>query len=435
MPDSTHKNPSTFELIQNNAYESIESTSKFLEDTWNFPDRRLIQVGALADGVLIGGIKAIPDQVINHPKETATTAMGGAAIGAICGAAIALESPILLTAVALGTTVLTGAYVYDLGQKLANDKTLNEAFDKVWKTKKLNADTVVPIEKTLGKETFDLGLASLSGGAAFKGGAAAAKVFLSTSARLLPAEATASISSGKLIFGESSKTVEFESGNTKKQDTCLAMERSREGEFYERYQRANSEILKKNIDSTPLAERLSDLRDKIKIGDLRSAYDLINANLGWLKDRDCSYGSLQDKLAHSFLAVGTTLWSAIHENAPDFAHRALKLTEDMQSKYGNETDWPLQISATMVKDSEITNTWSDKKRVDAIEKLLERGYYGDARDIAISAYHKHLNNNPTLGDKYDALFYEIYKFDKRHSEASYANLIQKLTELKNAVFK
>jgi hypothetical protein len=408
-----------FSYIQN----SLEASSRFVEDTWKHPNQRFLQAAAAVDGIVIGGLKAAPDRIINHPKETLAAAVGGAGIGALCGAAAAIESPLLIAGVAVGMTALTGAYVYDLGQRLATDKNLTRAFDRVWNTRKIEDKALSTIEQTIGKESFEFAVAGAFGGAAYKGSSAAMKLALEQpKLSLQPAEATIQSKSTMPSVGD------------QKQNTFFAMERSRDADFRAHERRASYGSLCRTIEKTPLPERLSDLAALIKNGDLHEAYNVVNANLGWYKERDCRYGSLQDKIANSFLRVGTNLWSAIHEHCSESKTDALEAVNEMQAKYGSETDWPLAVSSGDVHNIEITKNWSDNKRVNAIEKLVQRGYFHDAFLLAEWGWILSRDGGKAhVVNQYDLLSFEIAKFSTNNKKQSHSTLAQRLSELKEAI--
>jgi len=162
-------NPNFLEQSFESCNNSLKASTKFLEDTWKHPEQRLRQVGAVAEGVLVGGAKTVPDRLINHTEETVKQIGAGIAIGALVALA-PVEIPIVAMGLAVAGTAMTGSYVWDLGQRLGTNKELHRALDKVWETgdtKALKNATPV-IESALGKETFDFGITALTAHQGFK---------------------------------------------------------------------------------------------------------------------------------------------------------------------------------------------------------------------------------------------------------------------------
>jgi len=151
---------------------TIDASAKFLQDTWEHPDCRLRQAGVVADGTVVGGLKATADRIANHPEDTArqaaiaTTLMLGVGL-------LPVEVPAVAAGMAIAGTLLTCKYVFDLGQQLGADRQFQSALNNVWN--KHDASTwhssCAASEETLGKPTFDFALATMCGAGGYKLGA------------------------------------------------------------------------------------------------------------------------------------------------------------------------------------------------------------------------------------------------------------------------
>lgn len=182
-------NSSWGEQVWQSVTNTTDASKKFIHDSLEHPDKRARQTGAVIDGLVVGGIKEIPNQFVNHPKETAVKIAAGVGIGAGI-AMLPLEVP----AVAIGATVagvgLGCAYVWDVGQRLGSNRELHKALDNVWNMGDRSSYKPLPaIESSLGKESFDFGLATMCGGAGFKMGNGIKSLLNTTAPKLCPATA------------------------------------------------------------------------------------------------------------------------------------------------------------------------------------------------------------------------------------------------------
>jgi len=161
--------------------EATQSASlKFLEDTYHNPEKRLRQVAAVGEGVVVGGIKQIPDQLVNHTGDTLKTVATGVGVGMAIGL-LPLELPVVAIGLGAVGAVAVCGYAWDLGQRIGHNKELHRALDKVWETgdqKVLDKLALPVIEKSLGKESFDFALATVSGDKGFKLGKVARQIKL-----------------------------------------------------------------------------------------------------------------------------------------------------------------------------------------------------------------------------------------------------------------
>lgn len=406
---------------------SIRASHKFIEDTIAHPDRRARQVAAAIDGIVVGGIKAIPDRIVNHPQETLTTAAGGLVLGGVIGAAAAVESPLVAAGIAIGATAMTCKYVFDLGTRLSNDKQLTIAFDNIWHSggsAKLYKSLPV-VEDRLGRETFDLALLGSTGGYGFKGGSALMKGGLRPPTPLAFAESAANGAARQ-------KPVSTE--GIKDMQTTLAMERWRDRSGNVRYDRRSPEFFANLIDQ-PLSKRLDHLEQLIKSGKAGEAYEFVNANLAWYDSRRSSYGSEHYEISQGFWKVGVNLSSVVHEGAGGLSSKALMVIKELRQNHchGN-SDWPLKVSSEKVDCPDRILALTDKQRVSEIDKLFQAGYIKDASTIANWGYVLHRDaKNPLLEKKYDLALYELGKIRLRDPEASSMVCQERLVDLKKAV--
>lgn len=407
---------------------SIEASRKFIDETLAYPDRRIRQAAAVADGIVCGGIKAIPDRIVNHPEQTLYTAAGGLVVAGVMGAAAAIECPIAAAGVAIGATALTGKYVFDLASNLAGDRKLTGALNNIWNSSSSTKfrSALPAIEERLGAEMFDLALLGATGCFGFKGGNALMKGALKPPA--LPALADAP-SSGAISCAGRPLQAEGKLG----EKNLMAMEGWRDRSGFIRYDR-QPESAFAHVIERPLSERLDHLENLIKNGKAGQAYDFVNANLSWYKEHSHIGGKLEE-ISKGFLYVGMNLWSVVHEGSGKHRDTALVRIKEMRQKYCLEnTDWPLKISSKEVRCSERIAALSDKQRVSEIDKLFQAGYTNDALSIANWGYIIHRDaGSTTLENRYDLVLYELSKISLCHKEASKKICQERLAELKKAV--
>ncbi len=404
---------------------SLRASAKFVQETWSNPEARARQCAAVADGVIVGGIKAIPDRIINHPKETIETAVSGLVIGGALGAAAAAESPIIAIGVAAGATALTCKYVFDLGTRLSSDRQLTGSLDNIWKSKDFAtcAKSLPAIERVLGKETFDLALLGTTGSYGFKGGGTLASMSLRPSSRFAFANATA----GEVTAKPSETSV--------KPETAFAMEAYRDRSGFIRYDRKAPEEFN-NLIEQPLNTRLDHLEQLVKSGKKGEAYDFVNANLEWYGKRESAYDSVHGRASKAMLYIGVSLWSAVHEGNVGMGKKALELIKEMRTEFAHErTDWPLKsVSAEQAGCPDRIKALSDKQRVLEIEKLVDAGFHSDASRIANWGYVIHRDaRHDFLRDSFDMVLLETAKLSLKLKDASVPRCLDRLAELKSAV--
>lgn len=148
---------------------ALDEVLEFCSQTVQHPEARLRQTGTVLQGFFVGGIKDIPNEVINHPLETCSKVVVAGGIGIAAGAALALEIPIV-TGITIGTGVtMLGVGIYDSFKRMSSNSQLQGALRNVWKDEDFYAQMQAndKAEKILGPEAFNWGVtlpAGLVGG-------------------------------------------------------------------------------------------------------------------------------------------------------------------------------------------------------------------------------------------------------------------------------
>lgn len=161
----------------------------FCFQTMQHPEARLRQTGTVLQGIVVGGLKDIPNEFMNHPLETCGKVVVAGTLGTAAGAAIALEIP-LVTGITIGTGVtMLGVGIIDSCKRMSSDKQLQSALSSVWKdsdfyTQMQANDTA---EKVLGPEAFNWSVTLPAGLAGCIGGNIATKM---VAAKLLSGKTT-----------------------------------------------------------------------------------------------------------------------------------------------------------------------------------------------------------------------------------------------------
>ncbi|MBX9771788.1 MAG: hypothetical protein K2X29_10475, partial [Candidatus Obscuribacterales bacterium] len=157
---------------------ALEEVLDFCSQTIEHPEARIRQTGTVLQGIFVGGIKDIPNELQNHPLETCGKVIAAGALGALAGGAIALEIPIL-TGITIGAGVtMLGFGIDDSYKRMSSDKQLQSALRSVWNdtdyfTQMKANDTA---EKVLGPEAFNWGVTLPAGLVGGFGGGIATKV-------------------------------------------------------------------------------------------------------------------------------------------------------------------------------------------------------------------------------------------------------------------
>lgn len=114
-------------------------------------------------GAIVGGIRDIPNELVNHPWETAGKLAVAGITGAALGAAAAAESPIIANGAIFLGAAATGTALWGSYKKLERDKQLREAMSAVYKLGDLKTMTssMQAAADIIGPEAFNYGLALL----------------------------------------------------------------------------------------------------------------------------------------------------------------------------------------------------------------------------------------------------------------------------------
>ena len=148
---------------------ALDEVLDFCSQTVQHPEARIRQTGTVLQGIVVGGIKDIPNELMNHPLETGVKVAVAGTLGVGAGAALALEIPII-TGITIGAGVtMLGFGIADSFKRMADDKQLQGALHNVWKSEdfytQMQANDTA--EKVLGPEAFNWGVtlpAGLVGG-------------------------------------------------------------------------------------------------------------------------------------------------------------------------------------------------------------------------------------------------------------------------------
>lgn len=141
----------------------------FVHGTITNPLGRLRQAVLVTEGLIFGGIAEIDN---NRTWETAAKAGEAALVGGILGTLMASRNKMLTGVIKVAGTIGGLAYGSVLWDKYSKDENLTKALDSVYKNddlKTFNEQTMIA-NKSLGKEGFDLGVMTLSGGIGAVGG-------------------------------------------------------------------------------------------------------------------------------------------------------------------------------------------------------------------------------------------------------------------------
>jgi hypothetical protein len=123
------------------------------------------QVGVLEYGALVGAVKDAPNEFLHRPWETIGKLSVAGATGVALGAAMAAESPVVVTAATAASIVGTTAALWNTYVKLSSDKKLQQSLDAVYKSgdkQTVDANAKVAAE-IIGPEAFNYGLAVAGG--------------------------------------------------------------------------------------------------------------------------------------------------------------------------------------------------------------------------------------------------------------------------------
>jgi len=142
----------------------------FCADSVRHPEARGRQACVATYGAVIGGIKDIPNEIRNHPIETAQKAAVGIAAGLGTAALLTTNSPWIAGGTLVGGGLLLGVALKNSWDKACNNSQLSKALSATWKSGDLatTLSSMKIAEKQLGEEGFDYGLATIAGGVGAK---------------------------------------------------------------------------------------------------------------------------------------------------------------------------------------------------------------------------------------------------------------------------
>ncbi len=129
------------------------------------------QFDLLEYGALLGGIKDIPNEFIHHPWETIGKLSTAGVSGVALSAALAAESPIIVSAATATSVVITAAGLWHTYVELASNKKLQQSLDAMYKSDDkhtLNTSQQVASE-VIGPVAFNYGIAAVGGFAGMHG--------------------------------------------------------------------------------------------------------------------------------------------------------------------------------------------------------------------------------------------------------------------------
>lgn len=362
--------------VQGQSELGREAATKFLLDTIQHPDARLRQVAAVVEGGIVGGVKAIPDQIVNHPLETGSQALIAAGTGALFGMATKIKNPLVAGSLALGGAAMTYGYANEVACRLSANRELQSALGNVW----INGDasslrTILPaMENSLGKETFELAVASLAGSAGFHG--IQTRFTLPVRKLCLADESTA----------ENFAQVSEQPFSTDKPDNSYAMvwHQDRLGYQWNKLDPASLEAI---VRSTPLHKRLDSIEKFIKEDKLFEAYDHAEANLKWHNDKSDKYSDEQYLIGQQFYKIAMCIRNSWEDKV--WLDKAFHHINETKGKFGDNTSWTLKVSPDkLLKYDRLCNT-SLEQRADEIVSLLDAKLYGDAAKLANMNYLLH----------------------------------------------
>jgi len=153
-------------------YGEAEASQLMLGDVFDFfkesvlhPGARMRQAEVLADGLAIGGLKEVPNQILNHTGETAWKALGSTVAGVGFGVALGSANKFLKAGAGAVSSLMLGAGILHELNGIVSDRKLAGALDSVWKNG--DAETLRKAkqvgEAELGGKSFEIGLGVICG--------------------------------------------------------------------------------------------------------------------------------------------------------------------------------------------------------------------------------------------------------------------------------
>ncbi len=440
--DSIHAVPKDQQTHLENS-NLFQASSRFIEDTYQHPEARARQASAVVEGCIVGGIKAIPDRIVNHPVETCNQILIGAGTGALFGMAATINAPIVAGALAVGGAAMTLAYTWDLGQRLSQDRNLQNSLNDLWRngdSKTSNSARPV-IENSLGGESFNLAVSLLSAGAGARATKLAADMIGPTSAK-----------TNLCLEGAPVAVTENVGTSGKIPDNAFAMvwHRDRLGFVWDKI---DPKTLESYIKKAPLSERLDTIESAINKGELYKAYDHAGANLKWHDERSGSYDDEHGRLSRQFYNICMLTRNAWDEPGKlwlDKARAEIKLTRE---QFPDKPGWPLNLKVEPDNLADLTRLAGTplSKRVDEIQALTNSGMFKDAATLANMNHILHRNTQNKYGeskindtppyshqdisDRFDRLFVHLHRMYSENledlvPETSVAKINEQLAALK-----
>lgn len=362
--------------VQGQSELSRDAATKFLLDTIQHLDARLRQVAAVAEGGIVGGVKAIPDRIVNHPVETGSQALLAAGTGALFGMATKIKNPLVAGSLALGGAVMTYGYASEVACRLTANRELQSALGKIWiKGDAESFRAVLPaMENSLGKETFELTVASACGSAGFHG--IQTRFTLPGRKLCLAGESTA----------ETLAHVSEKPFSTDKPDNSYAMVWHQDRMGYQ-WNRFDPESLEAIVRSTPLHKRLDNVKKLIKEDKLFEAYDHAEANLKWHNDKSDQYSDEHYLIGQQFYKIAMCIRNSWEDKV--WLDKAFQHINETKGKFGDSTSWTLKVSPDKLLKYDRLCNLSLEQRADEISSLLDAKLFGDAAKLANMNYLLH----------------------------------------------
>lgn len=142
----------------------------FCSQSVQHPDARARQTVVALNGLVIGGIKDIPNEIVHHPLETTGKVVLSAGAGIGVTALLGLGSPYIAGGTLLAGGAFLGAAAANTWNKACRDQKLSQAMTSTWKSGDVSTlqNSMKIAEERLGREGFDYGVGFAAGGAGIK---------------------------------------------------------------------------------------------------------------------------------------------------------------------------------------------------------------------------------------------------------------------------
>lgn len=151
-----------------NKHIEMADFGQFIQDTWKAPDKRFNQALAVGKAMLQGGCEMIVDEAQHHPERLMERGVVAVTTGALFGAALACETPVIAAAATVGGAIMSGMWLGELGHKLYTDSGVRKDLDSIWKDVSLKDDR--GLRQKLGPDGRDLMFATTFGAAGISAG-------------------------------------------------------------------------------------------------------------------------------------------------------------------------------------------------------------------------------------------------------------------------